>query len=59
MKVEIKRADIILKFSTENRASLELCIYDADSNDFLWRDYRSPSIVLHNDAARALLASKG
>ena len=53
-KVEAKRADILLKFNARNRMSLGLAIYDADSNNLLWQDTRSPSIALDNDAAKEI-----
>lgn len=53
-KVEAKKADILLKFQTSDRRSLTLCAYNADSNTVLWCEYRSPSIALDNDAARAI-----
>ena len=53
-KEETKKADILLKFKIKDRASLELCVYDSDSNDLLWCDHRSPSIALDNDSAREI-----
>jgi hypothetical protein len=53
-QVEAPIADILLKFDTKNRASLQLCAYEADSNDLLWCGYRNPSIALDNDAAREI-----
>jgi hypothetical protein len=49
-----KTADVLLKFSTRDRASLQLCCYSADSNDLLWCESRSPSIALDNDSFRLL-----
>jgi hypothetical protein len=54
-KAETKKADILLKFHTKDRASLQLCAYDADSNDLLWCDYRNPSIALDNDSSREIV----
>ena len=54
VKADPKRADILLKFNTRDRASLQLCAYDADSNDLLWCDNRNPSIALDNDSYREL-----
>jgi hypothetical protein len=53
-KAEAKKADLLLKFNTRNRTSLQLCAYDADSNDLLWCDYRNPSIALDNDSSREI-----
>lgn len=53
-KAEPKKADILLNFKTRDRQSLQLCAYDADSNDLLWCDLRSPSIALDNDSSREL-----
>jgi len=53
-KVEAKKANILLKFNTTNRAALTLSVYDADSNALLWRDIRSPSIALDNDSAKEI-----
>jgi hypothetical protein len=44
--VNAKKADILLKFTSANRSSLELCAWDADSNDELWCESRSPSVAL-------------
>jgi hypothetical protein len=52
--VEAKKADILLKFNTKDRSSLQLCVYDADTNDLLWCDFRSPSIALDNDSSRVI-----
>ncbi|MBI1956064.1 MAG: hypothetical protein HYS38_06680 [Acidobacteria bacterium] len=54
-KAEAKKADILLKFNTSDRESLQLCAYDADSNDLLWCDYRNPSIALDNDSSREIV----
>lgn len=54
-KAEAKKADILLKFHIKDRASLELCAYDADSNDLLWCDYRNPSIAVDNDSSREIV----
>jgi hypothetical protein len=54
-KAEPKRADILLKFNTKDRMALQLCVYDADSNDLLWCDYRNPSIAIDNDSAREIV----
>ena len=53
-KAEPKKADILLQFKTSDRRSLQLCAYDADSNDLLWCDFRSPSIALDNDSSREI-----
>jgi hypothetical protein len=52
--VEAKKADILLKFQTKDRSSLQLCVYDADTNDLLWCDYRNPSVALDNDSSREI-----
>jgi hypothetical protein len=53
-QAEPKKADILLNFTTRDRRSLQLCAYDADSNNLLWCEVRSPSIALDNDASREL-----
>jgi hypothetical protein len=58
-EAEAKKADILLKFVTKNRALLQLCAYEAASNDLLWCDYRSPSIALDNDASREIVRFLG
>jgi hypothetical protein len=53
-QAEPKKADILLNFKTRDRSSLQLCAYDADSNNLLWCELRSPSIALDNDSSREL-----
>src|ERR1039457_7238636 len=53
-KAEPKKADILLNFTTRDRRSLQLCAYDADSNNLLWCEDRSPSISLDNDSSREI-----
>jgi hypothetical protein len=54
-KEEPTRADILLHFKTRDRQYLQLCVYDADSNDLLWCEDRNPSISLDNDAFREIV----
>jgi hypothetical protein len=54
-QAEPKKADILLNFTTRDRSSLQLCAYDADSNNLLWCELRSPSIALENDASLGYL----
>jgi hypothetical protein len=54
-QAEPKKADILLDFKTRDRGSLELCAYDADSDNLLWCEVRYPSIALDNDSSRELV----
>lgn len=53
-KVEAKKADLLLQFKTSNRDSLDLCVFDGESNDLLWCDARSPVVALDNDVFREI-----
>jgi hypothetical protein len=53
-KADPKKADILLKFSTRDQTALQLCVYDADSNDILWCEFRDPLVSLESASSREL-----